>query len=496
MTAPTKKSEFNRKILAAIIIVIVAIASASAAAAYVVSQSPKRSSNTNLPSMSLTIVGADGQRKVLNQTDIAAMQSCTGKGGLKKSCGLISQPSNYTGVRVTEFLNSGGGMINDQALHVTASDGYSMVFTYNQVVNGQDFTTFDPVTGSQVNATQPLELVLAYYVNGTLLPSGEGPLRLVILGPEGLLTEGHLWVKLITGLQVVLNATPAAWSVIINGTVAITMPESSFANQVSQNTATYNDSVTTWSGTPLAQLVTWAENNGAISNSALTAGYVVKVIGSDGCSQAFNDSRVSTSNIIVANTANGSALAGSYAPLTLAGSSLANKEKVKEIAQIQILPIQHCSITIVAANGTGVTLYSNDLAMMSSITYNGGTLKSGSIINNGSYTGVKLSDLCNLVGGIISSNTIKVKGSDGYTVLYTYGQVINGTGFTTYDSSGNSATPTQPLYLILAYWYNGANIPTQAAGGSGPLKTMVVGANGLNTPGNIAAKCVVEIDIS
>jgi hypothetical protein len=341
-----------------------------------------------------------------------------------------------------------------------------------------------------------MKLVLTYYLNGTALASGVGPLRIGVLGPEGLLTDGRYWVKLVTELRVNPNTTPSSWSITINGTAAVAMSQNDFTNQVSQNTTTYNDSVTTWSGTPLQQLVTWAGNNGAISNSALTAGYVVKVIGSDGYATAFNDSRISISDIMVANTANGSALTGSYAPLTLTGSGLANRENVKEIAQIQILPIQHCSITIVAANGTMVTLYSNDLAMMSSITYNGGTLKSGSIINNGSYAGAKLSDLCNLVGGIISSNTIKVKGSDGYTVSYTYGQVINGTGFTTYDSLGNSATPTQPLYLILAYWYNGANIPTQAAGGSGPLKTMVVGADGLNTPGNITAKYVVEIDIS
>ena len=125
-----------------------------------------------------------------------------------------------------------------------------------------------------------------------------------------------------------------------------------------------------------------------------------------------------------------------------------------------------------------------------------GSVKSGSIINYGNYTGVKLSDLCNLVGGITSSNTITVKGSDGYTHAFTYDQVANGnsTNTSTYDSSGNSATATNPLYLILAYWYNGTNIPTGS--GSGPLKTMVVGADGLNTSGNVAVKWVVEIDIS
>jgi hypothetical protein len=231
----------------------------------------------------------------------------------------------------------------------------------------------------------------------------------------------------------------------------------------------------------------------AISSSALTAGYVVKVIGSDGFVATFNGSRTNNNqNIIVANNANGTALTGNYYPLTLAGSELVNKEKVKGIAQIQILPIQDFTVTVVAANGTKVTLFSNDLAKMSTLTLDGGSRKSnGAIVNFGNYTGVKLIDLCNLVG-ITSSNTVTVKASDSYTTTYTYDQVANGNGFATYDASGNSATPTHPLYLILAYWYNGTNL----ASDSGPLKTMVVGVDGLITNGNIAAKLVVEIDVN
>ena len=69
---------------------------------------------------------------------------------------------------VTALLNLVGGMTSDETLTVTASDGYSMVYTYNQIVNGQDFTTYDPVTGSEKSPTQPMKLVLTYYNQGQL----------------------------------------------------------------------------------------------------------------------------------------------------------------------------------------------------------------------------------------------------------------------------------------------------------------------------------------
>ncbi len=520
MASQTKTGKFNKKILAAIIIIIVVVASASAAALYVTSQKSK-TSNPTLPTMTLTLTGASGQQKVLTQTDIAAMKAYTSKGGFETSGGLISETGTYTGVQVTAFLDLVGGITSGQTLEVTASDGYSMTFTYNQVANGQDFTTFDPTTGSQTSSTQALQMVLAYYVNGTLFASGEGPLRLAILGSQGLLTQGRCWVKMVTGLQVVSSSststptpTPTAsptasvspvttvaptatpWSITVNGTTAVTMSESTFDGLVLHNSVSYADSTTTWTGMPLLQFVTWAENNGVISSSALTSGYVVEVIGQGGYTRAFNDSRIIANDLIVADVANNAVLTGSYAPLTLEGSGLTSSEKVAGITQIRIVPIQDCSITIVAANGSQVTLFSNDLAMMPSVTYYGGTWKNGAVINNGNYTGVPLLDLCNIVGGITSSNTVTVTGSDGYTVSYNYTEVASGTGFSTFNDSGTSTSPTQPLYLILAYWLNGVNLPTKAAGGAGPLKTMLVGADGLNTFGNIAAKYVVQIKIS
>jgi hypothetical protein len=46
--------------------------------------------------------------------------------------------------------------------------------------------------------------------------------------------------------------------------------------------------------------------------------------------------------------------------------------------------------------------------------------------------------------------------------------------------------------LIVAYEFEGANLDSY----SGPLKIMVVGQDGLITSGNLAARMVVEVDIS
>jgi DMSO/TMAO reductase YedYZ molybdopterin-dependent catalytic subunit len=151
------------------------------------------------------------------------------------------------------------------------------------------------------------------------------------------------------------------------------------------------------------------------------------------------------------------------------------------------------SLTVVGANGEQKVLSEKDIAALQSITGKGGSIgKGGMAMNIGTYTGVKLSDVCGLVGGITSADTISVNCSDGYTVSFTYDQVANGKGFNTYDSSGNTATPTNPIYLILAYQYNSTNLPS----GSGPLKTMVIGSDGLLSDGKIAATMVIEVDIS
>jgi len=519
MTSTTKTGKFNKKILALILIIVVV--SSVAAAAYILSQ--QSNSPSTLPSMSLTLIGSENQQKVLTEQDIAALESYSAQGGFKTSGGVISGVGTYTGVLVTDLLNLVGGMTSDQTLTVTASDGYTMDFTYEQVINGQDFPTYDPETGSEVASTQPMQLVVIYYLNGAALPSDEGPLRLGVLGSEGLLTNGHFWVKIVTQLSLAPEATatpspspsptptstptptPASssptptptptttsWSIVINGATEVTMTQAQFETLVSQDTQTYTDSTTTWEGTPLYKIVDWATSNGIIDNSDLSLGYVVKVIGSDGYTKAFNDSRIdANNNIILANKANDTELSSPYYPITLTGSDLSGKEKVKGIAQIQILPIQHLELTLVAADGTQTVLFSNDLALLDSYTADGGTRSSsGKLANYGTYTGVPILTLLDTIGGVTSSNTVRVTASDDYATTYTYEQ-LNGQGITTYDSEGNVVTATQPLTVIVAYYLNGTNLDSSA----GPLRIITVGPEGYYTMGNLSAKMTVKIEI-
>ena len=138
---PKKKSHL--KLIAATVIIIIATSLAAGTSQYLLSQ-PKKPNNTKPSAMTLTLIGSNGQQQNLTQNDIMALQSCSGQGGFIKSGGEISSVGTYTGVPVVELLNLVGGMTSDETLTVLASDGYTMTYTYNQVVNGQDFPTFDP----------------------------------------------------------------------------------------------------------------------------------------------------------------------------------------------------------------------------------------------------------------------------------------------------------------------------------------------------------------
>ena len=154
-----------------------------------------------LQPMSLTIVASNGTQVVLNSTDIAGLASYRAAGGYKNSIGTLVGPFNYTGVPLTTLLDLVGGITSSNSLKVIASDNYTAILTYDQVTSG-NFTTYDPVTGNPVQHNKSLTAMLAYYKNDVNLTSDEGPLRLVIVGPESLLTDSINWVKYVVKIEV------------------------------------------------------------------------------------------------------------------------------------------------------------------------------------------------------------------------------------------------------------------------------------------------------
>jgi hypothetical protein len=156
--------------------------------------------------MNLAVVGVNGtEAVVLNETSIALLPAYSGYGGYEKQ-GLVSEYGNYTGVSLETLCNLVGGLTNTSVVKVTAADNYTKNFTYAQVRG--EFAAFDAATGLPTNHTLPFVPIIAYYLNGSNVPSAEGPLRLAIVSPEGYATTASYWVKEVIRVEIIETSVP------------------------------------------------------------------------------------------------------------------------------------------------------------------------------------------------------------------------------------------------------------------------------------------------
>lgn len=146
----------------------------------------------------LTLIG--DCEKVLSYNEIKKIPSYEGYGGFFTTVGIVNGPFKCRGVPLDELCNLVGGINASNTLWVSASDGYMMVFTYDQV-NG-DFITYDPATMREVPHGD-LTMILMYEQDGASLPEDCGrPLRFAIVSEDKLLTEGHYWVKWVNKMEI------------------------------------------------------------------------------------------------------------------------------------------------------------------------------------------------------------------------------------------------------------------------------------------------------
>ena len=203
MNAETKvNGKFNRKLLAATLIVIVVAAGALVVWQVNGQQRLSFQETVSLPPLELTVIGAGGQRSVLDSAKLAALKSYTGTGGYNDEANSMLYTGNFTGVPVTTLLNLVGGISSGDNVTFTGSDGYQITFTYQQI-QGQNINTFNPDTFAAQTPTKPLTVIVAYYCNCTAISGGKGPLTVAIVGPEGLLTNGYWWAYLLIKIQVI-----------------------------------------------------------------------------------------------------------------------------------------------------------------------------------------------------------------------------------------------------------------------------------------------------
>jgi DMSO/TMAO reductase YedYZ molybdopterin-dependent catalytic subunit len=151
-------------------------------------------------SWELTLVGSNGQQQVLSYEEITSLPCEEARGGFFTTVGVINGPYEVKGVRLEELCALVGGVTANDVVSVTATDGYSMVFDYEQLCG--DIETYDPVTLHEV-PHEKLVVLLTYEQEGGPLPHNDGrPLRIAVVGSESLLTEGHYWVKWVNNIEV------------------------------------------------------------------------------------------------------------------------------------------------------------------------------------------------------------------------------------------------------------------------------------------------------
>jgi hypothetical protein len=159
-----------------------------------------------------------------------------------------------------------------------------------------------------------------------------------------------------------------------------------------------------------------------------------------------------------------------------------------ETATVELPPM---NLTVVGANGTGIVLNETGIAALPFYTgYGAYKNQIGNLKGFGSYTGVALETLCNLVGGLTNTSIVKVVAVDDYSMNFTYTEVRG--EFVTYDNVTGAEVPhSQPLVPIAAYYLNG----TEISSSDGPLRIAIVSPEGFATTSGYWVKQVIRIEI-
>ncbi|ACJ15781.1 ABC-type iron(III)-siderophore transport system, periplasmic component [Thermococcus onnurineus NA1] len=150
----------------------------------------------------LTLIGPSGE-KSLTLEGLKSLPQIEGKGGYKTKMGSIRGVGTYKGVSLKELLELVGGLSPDYNVRIVAADGYSVVVSYDFVL-GKGIDTMDengnPTEGSVVP-------IIAYEFNGepiTFELDGKVyPIQIALVGDDGCITPGNLWVKAVTRIEVI-----------------------------------------------------------------------------------------------------------------------------------------------------------------------------------------------------------------------------------------------------------------------------------------------------
>jgi DMSO/TMAO reductase YedYZ molybdopterin-dependent catalytic subunit len=434
--------------------------------------------------------------------DIKALPSISGYAGLMSSTGNISGPVTAKGVALTEFLKAVGSFTENNGVRVTAKDGYTMTLSYSQITTG-NFTVYDSNTGKETTPTNTPVPFLSYEENGKPLGDDVGPLRLEIMTCNNQVIDGHWCVKWVQNIEVISVEKP--WTLALQGAVNLDIDPATFesCSAIGCHGASWTDNQGhVWAGVPLWDLVGKIDDVPVISqgdnfNDALAdQGYTVKLTASNGNTLNLSSAEVKRNDkLIVAFRCDGVPLPDDQWPLRLVGPNLEQSKMIGQITSISVntatTPVTTAAV-VLTVKGTQTKTYTLDQlkALTPTSGYGGTKNNAGTITAPVPYKGVALSDLLNAVGGIKSTDSVKLTASDGFTKTLTYAQVT-GSGFNFFDLAGNAVTSAPLATLLLAYETNGQALDIS----TGPVECLVLTGQNLVTNSSNFVKMVMTVEI-
>lgn len=407
-----------------------------------VAPAPATTEPTALPTEAATpileFLSSDGNSASMTLQQIEALPVSQGKAGIKSSTGKITLPTDFKGVSLKDLVAADPKFDSSMGLTLYASDGYSITFSYDQVMNGS-FVQYDPGTGDELKSPVSTTPILAYEMDGKPLdPTLDGNLRLVVISDEAKqVVDGHWSVKFVNKVEV--KSLSKDWTLHLEGAISEDMDRATFESGSSptcHGVTWTDDKAQVWSGIPLWLLVGRVDDatkhEGNAYNDALAdQGYKVDLVASDGYTVTLDSAKIKRSDtILVAYLVDGNPLTDKYFPLRLVGEGLAKNEMIGGIEKI-VVHVPAAAETAAptaeatqpgAANSTAAFsltgLVAKPLALSDADLHAMDVAKITATNSKGvtaDYQGVRLSTLLTAAGVKPDAKKLILTANDGYT---------------------------------------------------------------------------------
>ncbi len=306
---------------------------------------PTETPVSNEPTGTILALVGPGGGHALSMADLKRLPGTEGQGGIKSSTGQITIPEQFKGVSIKDLVSAlGTSFDSSMGVTITAEDGYSMTFSYDQVMNGS-FIAYDPANGNEMTTHDPLTAIIAYEHNGQPLNTNEeGTLRLIVISAKNnQVVDGHWSVKWVNRVEVA--PVGQTWTLDLSGAISSPVTRDSFQSCGSPSchgTSWQDGNGQTWVGVPLWLLVGEVDDadshtEDAYNHTLADAGYSVDVVGGDGYTVSLDSQTIKENNdILVAFQVNEGELPDKYYPLRLVGVGLENNQMVGQISRITV----------------------------------------------------------------------------------------------------------------------------------------------------------------